>query len=106
MLSHLHEKWCVIERSQLHLSSFHGLQAQYNDTSELEASVTILEEEVEELETSDSQQNDRLNNMDTDISDNENDIEGTVLLSLQITWCYIIFCPGWKEQAFYFRVGK
>ena len=61
---------------------------------------------MEELETSDSQQNDRLNNMDADISDNENDIEGTVLLSLQITWCYIIFCPGWKEQAFYFRVGK
>ena len=78
-------------------------QACLNDTDELEAKVTVLEEsvadlegnvaaiadEVDDVESHNILQDQRLNIIETDISDNENDIEGLPCL-MKHMWLIII----------------
>ena len=59
-----------------------------NDTEELEARVTLLEtdmaevkDDVEDVESVNILQEQSLNTLEDEIFDNDNDIEGTLLLS-------------------------
>ena len=80
----------ICERDKKNVLIFHHLQARLNDTEELEARVTVLEEsvadletnvvelidEVDDIESSNILQEERLNTLDQEVNDNIDDIEG------------------------------
>ena len=80
----------ICERDQKNVLIFHRFQARLNDTEELEARVTVLEEsvadletnvvelidEVDDIESSNILQEERLNTLDQEVNDNIDDIEG------------------------------